>query len=631
MYWTKKLIGLIALCAMLAPALANPGPEPSVSLYWYEAFDPTTGAGVCAPQWQLLIRTDVPTLYAHTGTSCTAWTPIAGGGAGNVSGTGTYNTMTQWTGTDTIGDSLITTDGSGELNMNPAQTPGNGTIVHYMDSNAFGDNTTWRNVDYQDSGSAFFASIFTVASPPHTPAPGYPNPLYDHEGEPLCWNYGRHNTIEPQVCRGGFESGWINGSGEVPATENYDDFVDNTGGDHRWLASVDAWDGSLADTSISGWYIGFLDWTSPGNTVAEFEMSTTPTTVASTLLLGGQTVGYAGTSLIIESNAATPFLVENGNASTGYFQVNNNGIDGIGPFGFTSAGVYEIGGPGGGAGSTTLTIAANNSSDSLNLYVMTNGDVQLLNESNTPNAGVFQFNTQNTGGFDFSTSSQPNAMTIADDGAVAVLAGAAATTPLTISVNGHPVLDLSTAGIIYTAQSYSGVLGEFTTATAGDDTIEVVKSDGQSTILGTYGSYSIVQSLPGVLALIPNTDLLVCPSGFTACTEDFGLTKYTVSNASGVTAAIYSTATPSATNATLSMTSTDAWGDLGAASSSTVTLTLGIVGGFPNNSRCSASVTGGSVGVDVIVTQSKTAPTFTCYTGAALVTCPNLTYTCPGY
>lgn len=56
------------------------GPEPAVGLYWVFSGDPTTGAGICAPQWQLGFRTDNNTLYYHSGVGCTAWTVFAAGG-----------------------------------------------------------------------------------------------------------------------------------------------------------------------------------------------------------------------------------------------------------------------------------------------------------------------------------------------------------------------------------------------------------------------------------------------------------------------------------------------------------------------------------------------------------------------
>jgi hypothetical protein len=73
------ILGLVTLAGI---AFASGQPEPSVGLYWYANTDPTTGAGVSAPQYQLLIRTDTQAIYWKSGPTNTAWTKIAGTGAG---------------------------------------------------------------------------------------------------------------------------------------------------------------------------------------------------------------------------------------------------------------------------------------------------------------------------------------------------------------------------------------------------------------------------------------------------------------------------------------------------------------------------------------------------------------------
>jgi hypothetical protein len=95
-------------------AMAVGGPEPSVGLYWVVSGDPTTGSGICAPQWQLLFRTDNNTLYYKKGTACTAWTPFEGAGGGTVSSitcstglTCTPNPITT-TGTEAIANTTVT-------------------------------------------------------------------------------------------------------------------------------------------------------------------------------------------------------------------------------------------------------------------------------------------------------------------------------------------------------------------------------------------------------------------------------------------------------------------------------------------------------------------------------------------
>src|SRR4029077_14516386 len=104
------------------------GPEPSVSLYWYEAVDPTIAPGVCAPQWQLLIRTDTPAIYAHTGTSCTAWLKIG------TAGGGTVTSVSCGTGLACSPGNPITTAGTASLSINggATQTCSGGNAVTSM-------------------------------------------------------------------------------------------------------------------------------------------------------------------------------------------------------------------------------------------------------------------------------------------------------------------------------------------------------------------------------------------------------------------------------------------------------------------------------------------------------------------
>lgn len=68
---------LLVETQQLAPATSTV--QPSTGLYWTSNVDPTIGAGVNAPLWQLLFRTDVPSIYVKTGTATTAWTLLGNG------------------------------------------------------------------------------------------------------------------------------------------------------------------------------------------------------------------------------------------------------------------------------------------------------------------------------------------------------------------------------------------------------------------------------------------------------------------------------------------------------------------------------------------------------------------------
>ncbi len=53
---------------------------PALGLYWFANVDPTAGAGVSAPFGQLLIRTDVASLWWKSGTMNTDWTQLGSTG-----------------------------------------------------------------------------------------------------------------------------------------------------------------------------------------------------------------------------------------------------------------------------------------------------------------------------------------------------------------------------------------------------------------------------------------------------------------------------------------------------------------------------------------------------------------------
>jgi hypothetical protein len=83
----KVLAPLLALVTLLLGAGWWFGP--STSLNYFTDSDPTIGPGVQVPIWQLLVRTDSPSIYAKTGNGPNDWTLVGtasggGGGGGDI-------------------------------------------------------------------------------------------------------------------------------------------------------------------------------------------------------------------------------------------------------------------------------------------------------------------------------------------------------------------------------------------------------------------------------------------------------------------------------------------------------------------------------------------------------------------
>lgn len=113
--WFKRLVlPIAALVTFAVFALASP--EPSIGLYYYFTGDPTTGAGQAAPQWQIGIRTDVPTIFYKCGAANTAWCTIAGGGA-VFTNSAPANVLIKSDGVNGVA-SAVTDDGSANLILN---------------------------------------------------------------------------------------------------------------------------------------------------------------------------------------------------------------------------------------------------------------------------------------------------------------------------------------------------------------------------------------------------------------------------------------------------------------------------------------------------------------------------------
>jgi hypothetical protein len=82
------------------------GPEPAVGLYWQANVDPTIAPGVAAPLWQLLWRTDAPSIYFKSGAATTAWVKVGNGtsSGGTITGGGTAPDLAVWSGATAIGN-----------------------------------------------------------------------------------------------------------------------------------------------------------------------------------------------------------------------------------------------------------------------------------------------------------------------------------------------------------------------------------------------------------------------------------------------------------------------------------------------------------------------------------------------
>lgn len=144
MTMTKKAkLGLLMMGLALLIGAASV--QPSVGLYWTSNSDPTVSPGVSAPAWQLLLRTDAPSIYYKSGAAATAWTAVGGAaapsrifsatqsGAVPASGGGTtkfLNADGMWTNpTATYGFGVFGTGADGSCHFDGTSTPVCGGIL----------------------------------------------------------------------------------------------------------------------------------------------------------------------------------------------------------------------------------------------------------------------------------------------------------------------------------------------------------------------------------------------------------------------------------------------------------------------------------------------------------------------
>src|SRR6185295_13181753 len=141
-------LGLVALVTYAQ--FADGGAQPSVGLYWTSNTIPTAPPGQAAPLWQLLIRTDTPSLYYKSGPSNTDWTPLGAG----ASGGGTVTSITCGSGIECTPDPITTT---GQLDLDIAPTTCAAGKAE-VSTNALGASTCATFVDTAGTGIAIGGS-----------------------------------------------------------------------------------------------------------------------------------------------------------------------------------------------------------------------------------------------------------------------------------------------------------------------------------------------------------------------------------------------------------------------------------------------------------------------------------------
>lgn len=161
--WLIVLLSTVGISSGVAyklGAFASPpagSPEPAVGLYWQSNTDPTAGGGVSAPLWQLLWRTDQPSVYYKSGTANTAWTKV---GSGTSSG-GSVTSIT-------CGGDLSCTP------ANPITTAGTIDIAAIATSRLFGNVSGISAPPAAITGTqaTTLLDVFTTTLKGVVPAPG---------------------------------------------------------------------------------------------------------------------------------------------------------------------------------------------------------------------------------------------------------------------------------------------------------------------------------------------------------------------------------------------------------------------------------------------------------------------------
>ncbi len=117
----------LAISLVLIVLLGASFPYPDMGLYYYTNQDPTV-VGVYAPQYQFLIRTDVPSIYYKSGAAITAWTKLGTGASTTVTCPG--------------GEAITAIDASGTATCDPfASSAGASTLSQVTSTQLFSGST----------------------------------------------------------------------------------------------------------------------------------------------------------------------------------------------------------------------------------------------------------------------------------------------------------------------------------------------------------------------------------------------------------------------------------------------------------------------------------------------------------
>jgi hypothetical protein len=330
------------------------------------------------------------------------------------------------------------------------------------------------------------------------------------------------------------------------------------------------------------------------NTVLSSGLSTLPNgiTVGTALTDTGTSAFQSNNSNVFGTSSAsstTPLMVQNTMAGSGtQIELSSNAGGGSADIREDGANSLHIEAP---TGSLTETVEAGSS------FVLVAGAQDVIQAGS---ASTMIFNTSSNPLLDVENTSSTVFMSVG-------------TSTTTVAGAGAAVLAASCTTI-------GGDCYESITDHAGAVTYLVQRNSGSGQVQAGNG--------PLFLTAAAGSNVVLQPAGATALTVTANAQN--IANSGGTQVAVISTKTPSASAGTLSTNATDYRGQISAINAHTTVLTFGDTG-FSDTS-CSVIFGDGTLGVGVSVTNSATAPTFSCFTTStgAAVNCTTLDYICIG-